>query len=294
MRTFKTELNQKELSMKTAMIKIENLKYKYAHQNKLTLNDLTLQVPAGQWLAIVGENGSGKSTLARLIDGLLETPSKTIWVDGLEVNTENIATIHQKIGFVFQNPDNQFVGATVAADVAFGLENRQVSSSEMPKVIEQALTLVKMQAFRDRAPEQLSGGQKQRVAIAGALALKPQLLILDEATSMLDPEGRKDVLTQLAKLRDQGELTIISITHDPDEVALADQVAVLDQGKIVKQASPAVVLNDQSLIQRIGLVQPFSLMLRDQLKARGIKVPTNYLGKGALYEWINQQLATKA
>ena len=294
MRTFKTELNQKELSMKTAMIKIENLNYKYAHQNKLTLNDLTLQVPAGQWLAIVGENGSGKSTLARLIDGLLETPSKTIWVDGLEVNTENIATIHQKIGFVFQNPDNQFVGATVAADVAFGLENRQVSSSEMPKVIEQALTLVKMQAFRDRAPEQLSGGQKQRVAIAGALALKPQLLILDEATSMLDPEGRKDVLTQLAKLRDQGELTIISITHDPDEVALADQVAVLDQGKIVKQASPAVVLNDQSLIQRIGLVQPFSLMLRDQLKARGIKVPTNYLGKGALYEWINQQLATKA
>ena len=280
--------------MKTAMIKIENLNYKYAHQNKLTLNDLTLQVPAGQWLAIVGENGSGKSTLARLIDGLLETPSKTIWVDGLEVNTENIATIHQKIGFVFQNPDNQFVGATVAADVAFGLENRQVSSSEMPKVIEQALTLVKMQAFRDRAPEQLSGGQKQRVAIAGALALKPQLLILDEATSMLDPEGRKDVLTQLAKLRDQGELTIISITHDPDEVALADQVAVLDQGKIVKQASPAVVLNDQSLIQRIGLVQPFSLMLRDQLKARGIKVPTNYLGKGALYEWINQQLATKA
>ncbi|WP_239457993.1 energy-coupling factor transporter ATPase [Limosilactobacillus alvi] len=280
--------------MKTAMIKIENLNYKYAHQNKLTLNDLTLQVPAGQWLAIVGKNGSGKSTLARLIDGLLETPSKTIWVDGLEVNTENIATIHQKIGFVFQNPDNQFVGATVAADVAFGLENRQVSSSEMPKVIEQALTLVKMQAFRDRAPEQLSGGQKQRVAIAGALALKPQLLILDEATSMLDPEGRKDVLTQLAKLRDQGELTIISITHDPDEVALADQVAVLDQGKIVKQASPAVVLNDQSLIQRIGLVQPFSLMLRDQLKARGIKVPTNYLGKGALYEWINQQLATKA
>ncbi len=280
--------------MKTAMIKIENLNYKYAHQNKLTLNDLTLQVPAGQWLAIVGKNGSGKSTLARLIDGLLETPSKTIWVDGLEVNTENIATIHQKIGFVFQNPDNQFVGATVAADVAFGLENRQVSSSEMPKVIEHALTLVKMQAFRDRAPEQLSGGQKQRVAIAGALALKPQLLILDEATSMLDPEGRKDVLTQLAKLRDQGELTIISITHDPDEVALADQVAVLDQGKIVKQASPAVVLNDQSLIQRIGLVQPFSLMLRDQLKARGIKVPTNYLGKGALYEWINQQLATKA
>lgn len=294
MRTFKTELNQKELSMKTAMIKIENLNFKYAHQNKLTLNDLTLQVPAGQWLAIVGKNGSGKSTLARLIDGLLETPSKTIWVDGLEVNTENIAAIHQKIGFVFQNPDNQFVGATVAADVAFGLENRQVSSSEMPKIIEQALTLVKMQAFRDRAPEQLSGGQKQRVAIAGALALKPQLLVLDEATSMLDPEGRKDVLTQLAKLRDQGELTIISITHDPDEVALADQVAVLDQGKIVKQASPAVVLNDQALIQRIGLVQPFSLILRDQLKARGIKVPTNYLGKGALYEWINQQLATKA
>lgn len=294
MRTFKTELNQKELSMKTAMIKIENLNFKYAHQNKLTLNDLTLQVPAGQWLAIVGKNGSGKSTLARLIDGLLETPSKTIWVDGLEVNTENIAAIHQKIGFVFQNPDNQFVGATVAADVAFGLENRQVSSSEMPKIIEQALTLVKMQAFRDRAPEQLSGGQKQRVAIAGALALKPQLLILDEATSMLDPEGRKDVLTQLAKLRDQGELTIISITHDPDEVALADQVAVLDEGKIVKQASPAVVLNDQALIQRIGLVQPFSLILRDQLKARGIKVPTNYLGKGALYEWINQQLATKA
>ncbi|QLL71041.1 energy-coupling factor transporter ATPase [Lactobacillus sp. 3B(2020)] len=276
------------------MIKIENLNFKYAHQNKLTLNDLTLQVPAGQWLAIVGKNGSGKSTLARLIDGLLETPSKTIWVDGLEVNTENIAAIHQKIGFVFQNPDNQFVGATVAADVAFGLENRQVSSSEMPKIIEQALTLVKMQAFRDRAPEQLSGGQKQRVAIAGALALKPQLLVLDEATSMLDPEGRKDVLTQLAKLRDQGELTIISITHDPDEVALADQVAVLDQGKIVKQASPAVVLNDQALIQRIGLVQPFSLILRDQLKARGIKVPTNYLGKGALYEWINQQLATKA
>ncbi|HJA73288.1 MAG TPA: energy-coupling factor transporter ATPase [Candidatus Limosilactobacillus faecipullorum] len=275
------------------MIKIENLNFKYAHQDKKTLDNLNLQVPAGQWLAVVGKNGSGKSTLARLIDGLLETPQKTIWVDGLEVNAENIAKIHQKIGFVFQNPDNQFVGTTVAADVAFGLENRQASSKEMPKIIEHTLALVKMQAFRDRSPEQLSGGQKQRVAIAGALALKPQLLILDEATSMLDPEGRKDVLELLARLRDQGQLTIVSVTHDPDEVALSDQVAVLDQGRIIKKASPSEVLNDQNLIQKVGLVQPFSLVLRDQLRARGIKVPTDYLEKGALREWIIQQLATK-
>lgn len=276
------------------MIEVSNLTFQYPHQDQPVLQGLSLTIPTGQWLAVVGKNGSGKSTLARLIAGLLPTPAQTIRVNDLPVDEAHLAALHHQIGFVFQNPDNQFVGATVEADVAFGLENRQVPAAAMEPRIEHALAQVGMTAYRHHQPEQLSGGQKQRVAIAGALALQPQILILDEATSMLDPQGRQTVLQRLQQIHQAQALTIISITHDPVEVAMADQVAVLDQGQILRLATPAVVLNDQALVQQVGLVQPFSMQLRDRLQHYGVPVPKEYLTKGALEQWLKRQLATKA
>lgn len=275
------------------MISVEKLTFTYPHQEAALFEDLSLTIPDHQWVAIVGRNGSGKSTLARLIAGLLPTPAGTITVNGLPVDEDHLAALHQQLGFVFQNPDNQFVGATVADDVAFGLENRRVAPQKMPTIIERALAQVRMTPFKAARPEELSGGQKQRVALAGALALKPAVLILDEATSMLDPQGRGEVLSQLASLRQQGELTIISITHDPAEVALADQVIVLDQGQVRRQDSPERVLTDAALVEAVGLVQPFALRLKAALQAQGVAVPATITTEGELVQWLNQQLNTR-
>lgn len=276
------------------MITVHDLTYHYQPDQAPILDHLNLTVADHQWLAIIGRNGSGKSTLARLIAGLLPTPAGTVTVNGFPVDEEHLGQIHQEIGLVFQNPDNQFVGTTVEGDVAFGLENHRVDPAQMPAIIDRALAAVGMSDFRHHQPDQLSGGQKQRVALAGALALQPRVLILDEATSMLDPIGRQQVLELLGRLRDDRQLTIISITHDPAEVALADQVAVLDQGKIIAQDEPAAVLNDRQLVDRVGLVQPLALRLRDQLQASGVALPKDYLSEEELLQWLNQRLNTTA
>ncbi|MFV8214835.1 energy-coupling factor transporter ATPase, partial [Streptococcus pluranimalium] len=189
--------------------------------------DVSFHVKPGEWISIVGHNGSGKSTTARLLDGLLLAESGKITIAGKELTEDNIWTIRQDIGMVFQNPDNQFVGATVEDDVAFGLENKGISHSEMATRVEEALKLVDMASFRRREPARLSGGQKQRVAIAGAIAVRPKIIIFDESTSMLDPEGRQELLSTIQKIRQEFQLTILSITHDLDEVVMSDRVIVM-------------------------------------------------------------------
>ena len=215
------------------MIEIKNLKFKYNQdQTSYTLNDVSFHVKHGEWLSIVGHNGSGKSTTARLIGGLLVADSGQIIVDGQELTEETVWDIRDKIGMVFQNPDNQFVGATVEDDVAFGLENKGLPYKEMVSRVQEALSFVGMMDFKDREPARLSGGQKQRVAIAGIIAMRPSILILDEATSMLDPEGRQELIQYIEDIRQQYGMTVLSITHDLDEVAMSNRVLVLKQGKV--------------------------------------------------------------
>lgn len=217
----------------TNSIDVKHLKFKYTdHQEHYTLDDLSFHVKQGEWLSIIGHNGSGKSTTVRLIDGLLAAESGQIFVEGELLTEENVWNIRHKIGMVFQNPDNQFVGATVEDDVAFGLENKGIPLEEMQARVKEALELVGMSAFADREPAHLSGGQKQRVAIAGAIAMRPNIIILDEATSMLDPEGRLELIQTIKEIRDQYNMTVVSITHDLDEVVLSDRVLVMKKGKL--------------------------------------------------------------
>ena len=242
------------------MIEIKNLKFKYNQdQTSYTLNDVSFHVKHGEWLSIVGHNGSGKSTTARLIGGLLVADSGQIIVDGQELTEETVWDIRDKIGMVFQNPDNQFVGATVEDDVAFGLENKGLPYKEMVSRVQEALSFVGMMDFKDREPARLSGGQKQRVAIAGIIAMRPSILILDEATSMLDPEGRQELIQYIEDIRQQYGMTVLSITHDLDEVAMSNRVLVLKQGKVESISSPRELFSRGSELVDLVLI---SLLVR--------------------------------
>lgn len=271
-------------------VTLTNIRFQYPNTDQVILDDVSLGFPQGEWTTIIGQNGSGKSTLARLIDGLLVPQQGQITVGSVPVTEENMTRVHQQVGIVFQNPDNQFVGATVADDVAFGLENRQVPRDEMQTRIQQSLAAVDMAKLADAEPAMLSGGQKQRVAIAGILALDPKIIILDEATSMLDPAGRQLVLNLLQQLRTQQKYTIISITHDPAEMAIADRVVVLDQGKIIRQGPVAKVLQDVKLLQQIGVGIPAGQALRQALADRGVAVPARYFTEQEMVEWLCQKL----
>lgn len=271
-------------------VTLTNIRFQYPNTDQVILDDVSLSFPKGEWTTIIGHNGSGKSTLARIIDGLLVPQQGQITVGNVPVTEENMTKVHQQVGIVFQNPDNQFVGATVADDVAFGLENRQVPRDEMQTRIQQSLAAVDMAQLADAEPAMLSGGQKQRVAIAGILALEPQIIILDEATSMLDPAGRQLVLNLLQQLRTQQKYTIISITHDPAEMAIADRVVVLDQGKIIRQGPVAEVLQDVELLRHIGVGVPAGQALRQALADRGVAVPARYFTEQEMVEWLCQKL----
>ena len=269
------------------MIKIKNLKFKYNQdQTSYTLNDVSFHVKRGEWLSIVGHNGSGKSTTARLIDGLLVAESGQIIVDGQELTEENVWDIRDKIGMVFQNPDNQFVGATVEDDVAFGLENKGLSYKEMVSRVQEALSFVGMMEFKDREPARLSGGQKQRVAIAGIIAMRPSILILDEATSMLDPEGRQELIQSIKAIRQQYGMTVLSITHDLDEVAMSDRVLVLKKGKVESISSPRELFSRGSELVDLGLDIPFSALLTQKLKNQGLIDCEDYLTEKELVEQL--------
>ena len=252
------------------MINVSNLYFKYQKdQDEYTLTDLSFHVKPGEWVSIVGHNGSGKSTTAKLLDGLLLADSGAIVIDGKRLTQENIWEIRQDIGMVFQNPDNQFVGATVEDDVAFGLENKGVSHTDMLERVSEALELVGMSAFKTREPARLSGGQKQRVAIAGALATRPKVLIFDESTSMLDPEGRHELLATIQTIRQEFNLTIISITHDLDEVSLSDKVIVMKSGQIESIYTPKDLFSRGDDLIDLGLDLPFTGRLQESLKTIG-------------------------
>lgn len=277
-----------------AMIEVDRAQFAYRGQERPAVAGVSLTVEAGSWLALIGHNGSGKSTLARLIDGLLPLGSGTITVAGLPVTEAHLAKLHQQVAFVFQNPDNQFVGATVADDVAFGLENQRVPRKEMEERVAGALELVGMTTFADREPAQLSGGQKQRVALAGALALQPTVLIVDEATAMLDPEGKDQVMALLKQLRAKGDLTILSITHDAEEAALADQVALMDGGRLITAGTPAAILEDADLMRAHQLAPTFATRLKEALKQRGLELPKNVRTDDQMVTELWQQLNSRA
>ena len=268
------------------IIEVRNLKYKYDSESEnYTLNDVSFQVKKGEWLSIVGHNGSGKSTTVRLIDGLLEAESGDIIISGDKLTAENVWEKRRQIGMVFQNPDNQFVGATVEDDVAFGLENQGLDYDLMVERVQQALELVGMQDFKEREPARLSGGQKQRVAVAGVVALRPDIIILDEATSMLDPEGRLDLIQTVKKIKDSNQLTVISITHDLDEIALSDRVLVMKEGQVESTATPRELFSREDL-EELGLDQPFVNQVKAALRQSGFSLPDTYLTEKELQDQL--------
>lgn len=279
--SLKTPLNNME-----NIIEVRNLKYKYDSESEnYTLNDVSFQVKKGEWLSIVGHNGSGKSTTVRLIDGLLEAESGDIIISGDKLTAENVWEKRRQIGMVFQNPDNQFVGATVEDDVAFGLENQGLDYDLMVERVQQALELVGMQDFKEREPARLSGGQKQRVAVAGVVALRPDIIILDEATSMLDPEGRLDLIQIVKKIKDSNQLTVISITHDLDEIALSDRVLVMKEGQVESTATPRELFSREDL-EELGLDQPFVNQVKAALRQSGLSLPDSYLTEKELQDQL--------
>ena len=271
----------------SSIIKIKNLTFSYsAEDERKTLDDVNLEIEAGQWVALIGHNGSGKSTLARCIDGLLMPESGSIEVDGLHLTEETVWDVRERIGIVFQNPDNQFVGAAVEGDVAFGMENRGIPRAEMQKRVKEVLEAVDMTAFAKHEPVRLSGGQKQRVAIAGVLAVRPKIIIFDESTSMLDPEGKRDIVGLMRRLNDEENFTIISITHDIDEASLADRVIVLNDGRVIDDDVPEKIFASGDLLTKIGLDLPYPEALKEELKEKGIDVPNEYLDEEGMVDWL--------
>ena len=272
------------------IIEVQHLKYKYDnHVDSYILKDVTFHVKQGEWLSIVGHNGSGKSTTIRLIDGLLEAESGEIIIDGDKLTFENIWEKRRHIGMVFQNPDNQFVGATVEDDVAFGLENQGMDYQTMFDRVQEALDIVGMQDFKEREPARLSGGQKQRVAIAGVVALRPDIIILDEATSMLDPEGRLELIQTVKKIKDRHGMTVISITHDLDEVALSDRVLVMKEGQVESTSTPSELFSRADL-ENLGLDEPFTNQVKETLLNSGFQLPERYLTEKELQDYLWESL----
>ncbi|ASP28684.1 energy-coupling factor transport system ATP-binding protein [Spiroplasma corruscae] len=253
-------------------LKLNDIKFKYRENHPFAVDGVSVKIEHGNYVAIIGHNGSGKSTLSKIIIGVLEPTQGSIEVYGNKVTKGNINIIRKFLGIVFQNPDNQFIGSTVRDDIAFGLENRRVAPSKMNEIIINAAKKVNMENFLDHEPLMLSGGQKQRVAIASALALSPNILIFDEATSMLDPKGKSEVKQIMVELKNTREKTIFSITHDMDEILNADKVMVMNKGKLVRFGSPKEILSDKNFLRSIHLDIPFVAQVEEALQNVGIEV----------------------
>ncbi|WP_066072377.1 energy-coupling factor ABC transporter ATP-binding protein [Neobacillus soli] len=268
--------------MKESIVTLKEVSFQYDLQERYALNNVSFNIYEGEWLAIVGHNGSGKSTMAKLLNGLQFPQEGEITVCGTLLSEESIWDIRRKIGMVFQNPDNQFVGTTVQDDVAFGLENNGIPREEMVQRVEDSLRKVKMDKFLHQEPHHLSGGQKQRVAIAGVLALRPSIIILDEATSMLDPRGREEVVETVRLLKEEKSLTVISITHDLEEAAKADRIIVMNKGEVFREGTPEEIFSmDEQLIQ-LGLDIPFSVKMSKAFRQKGIELSKHYLSEEEL------------
>lgn len=241
------------------MIEFKNVTFKYNANEQNALDEISFTIEDGKWVSILGHNGSGKSTIAKLMIGLLEASSGHILYDGKVLSEDTVDEVRKRVGIVFQNPDNQFVGYNVRYDIAFGLENHQVPREEMMRLIEEYSAKVDMKDYLDREPQTLSGGQKQRVAIAGILALNCDIIILDEATSMLDPEGIKEITKLIIELKEIYHKTIVMITHDLSLANYSDHIIVLKEGKIIEQGAPEEVFQKRELLQETNLDVPFSL-----------------------------------
>ena len=267
-----------------SLIEVRNLTFSYIEGSEV-LSDLSFNIEKGDYVTIIGHNGSGKSTLARLLVGLLVPKRGDIIIDGLKLDEENVYKIREKLGIVFQNPDNQFIGSTVKDDIAFGLENRLVKSEEMDEIINKYASIVGLEKFLDKEPTALSGGQKQRVAIAGVLAMKPDIIIFDEATSMLDPKGKKDIKDLMNKIHGDGQYTIISITHDIEEVMQASDCIVLNKGKIYMHDKPVNIFKNGDELRKIDLDVPFNIKIKEAFKKEKINLKTDSLEKMADELW---------
>jgi len=267
------------------ILSLRDVTYTYTPEEadmRKAVEGISITVNDGEWIAIVGHNGSGKSTLAKLMNGLLFPESGEVRILGEPLNEENLWAIRSQMGMVFQNPDNQFVGATVQDDVAFALENNGVPFEDMVVRVYESLAQVKMDQFLNSEPHHLSGGQKQRVAIAGALAIKPKILILDEATSMLDPQGRMEVLSTVQKLREETQLTVLSITHDLEEALLADRILVMNQGKKFTEGTPEQIFQRGEELVELGLDLPFAMKMSKLMRLNGVNLQGEHMSEEEL------------
>ena len=264
--------------MSDAMLDIQNVSFSYEEGGKMAVDGVSLSVPRGAFVAVLGQNGSGKSTLAKLMNGLYRPLSGAVYVDGMSTaDDDKTYQLRRKAGMVFQNPDNQLVATMVREDVAFGLENIGVPTEEMPKRIDEALKSVGMLDRADRAPHLLSGGQKQRVAIAGVLAMQPDAIIFDEATAMLDPSGRQEVFGTVQRLNREQGLTVVWITHFMEEAALCGYIHVMHEGKLVLSGTPKEVFSDPARMRSLHLDVPPMAMLATKLRAEGFPLPEGIL-----------------
>lgn len=264
-----------------ALIEIEHLSHVYhagEEGEQTALDDLSLSIERGEFVAVLGSNGSGKSTLAKHLNALLLPTSGACRIDGIDTREEaDVWRIRQKVGMVFQNPDNQLIAAVVEDDVAFGPENLGVPSAEIRRRVDEALKAVNMTEFRSYAPHLLSGGQKQRIAIAGTLAMQTEAIVFDEATAMLDPEGRAEILSIVQRLHEEQGITVVYITHFMEEAAAADRILVLDHGRLVMDAPPREVFRHARELRALGLEVPLAVELRDRLRAAGVALPEDLL-----------------
>lgn len=267
---------------KKPLVQLEHISFQYDVDAGYALHNVSFEIYEGEWLAIVGHNGSGKSTLAKLLNGLQFPKEGTIKVNGMLLTEDTVWETRKQIGMVFQNPDNQFVGTTVQDDVAFGLENNGIPREEMIERVNNSLEKVKMAQFLDQEPHHLSGGQKQRVAIAGVIALRPSIIILDEATSMLDPRGREEVLETVRELKNDHKMTVISITHDLEEAAKADRILVMNKGELYREGSPEEIFQMDEELVKLGLDIPFPVKMSKVLRKEGISLSRHFLSEEEL------------
>lgn len=275
-----------EKGEKMGVIEVKNVSFSYDKTKDVIFN-LSLEIFKGEFVSVIGHNGSGKSTLAKLLNGLLKPDSGEVIVDGISSSDKKrLFEIRKKVGVVFQNPDNQLVASIVEDDVAFGPENLGVPRKEIGERIDYALKAVGMEKFRKSSPERLSGGQKQRIAIAGVLALKPDVLILDESTAMLDPKGRKEVLSVAKKLNQENGTTVIAVTHYMEETLFSDRIIVLDGGKILMQGTPKEIFNRKEELVKVGLELPLSVVIKDRLIEAGLNIDDGVLTEEELLEAI--------
>ena len=266
-------LKRDENIAEDSAIFLKDLSFSYIENGPLNIKEITLDIKRGQSVAIIGHNGSGKSTLAKLIDGILVQKSGDIFIFGVKMTDDNVLLLRRDIALVFQNPDSQFIGATVRDDIALGLEDECVDPKAMPQMIEECAKKVGMEEYLDREPCNLSGGQKQRVAIAGAIARKSSILILDEASAMLDPKGKSELRWLIKKTREENpDLTVLNITHELEDASVADRVIVLNAGKVVLDGTPFEVFSHVEELKGMRLDIPFVQKLKQSLSVRGISL----------------------